>query len=96
MGYAQKVGFGTIMKRGRLAAEGLPNELVHGGFSLGVMPAQMLAQTRAEAKGALVFHAYAPISEFGGAWPQGVPVQIHIMDADDRSGVGRAAYPVDA
>ena len=50
VGYAKKVGFGTIVERGRLAAEALPNELVYGGFSLGVMPAQMLAQTRPGAR----------------------------------------------
>src|ERR671915_515836 len=54
VGYAKKVGFGTILERGRAAAEGLPNELVYGGFSLGVMPAQALAQTRPGAKGALL------------------------------------------
>jgi dienelactone hydrolase len=47
------------------------------------MPAQMLAQTRPGAKGALLFHAAIPLSEFGGAWPQGVPLQIHTMEADD-------------
>jgi dienelactone hydrolase len=81
-GYAQEVGFGTIMERGRVAAEGLPNELVYAGFSLGVLPAQMLAQTRPGAKGALLFHSCVPVSEFGEAWPAGVPVQIHAMDAD--------------
>jgi len=50
VGYAQEVGFDTIVERGRLAAESLPNELVYAGFSLGVMPAQMLAQTRPGAK----------------------------------------------
>lgn len=80
--YAQNVGFGAIMERGQSAAEGLPNTLVYGGFSLGVMPAQMLAQTRPGAKGALLFHACLPTSEFGGAWPAGVPVQIHGMDGD--------------
>jgi dienelactone hydrolase len=80
--YAQNVGFGAIMERGQSAAEGLPNTLVYGGFSLGVMPAQMLAQTRLGAKGALLFHACLPTSEFGGAWPAGVPVQIHGMDGD--------------
>jgi hypothetical protein len=39
VGYAKEVGFGTIAERGRLAADGLPNELVYAGFSLGVMPA---------------------------------------------------------
>src|SRR5439155_21609880 len=46
VGYAKQVGFGTIAERGRLAAEGLPNELVYAGFSLGVSPARVLAQTR--------------------------------------------------
>jgi dienelactone hydrolase len=80
--YAQEVGFGAIMERGRGAAERLPDGLVYAGFSLGVMPAQMLAQTRPGAQGALLFHACVLPSELGGAWPQGVPVQIHGMDAD--------------
>jgi dienelactone hydrolase len=46
------------------------------------MPAQRLAQTRAGAKGALFFHACLPVAEFGDAWPAGVPVQVHGMDAD--------------
>jgi dienelactone hydrolase len=81
--HAREVGFGSIMERGRLAAEGLTSELVYAGFSLGVMPAQMLAQSRPGAKGAQLFHACLPTSEFGGAWPPGVPVQIHGMDADE-------------
>jgi dienelactone hydrolase len=81
--YAQEVGFGTIGERGRLAADGLPNELVYAGFSLGVIPAQMLAQTRPGAKGALLFSAAIPASEFGGSWPQGVPLQIHMMEGDE-------------
>jgi dienelactone hydrolase len=83
VGYAKKVGFGAIGERGRLAADGLPNELVYGGFSLGAMPAQELAQTRPGAKGALLFHAAFPASEFGGSWPPGVPLQIHMMEDDE-------------
>jgi dienelactone hydrolase len=83
VGYARDVGFDTISERGRLAAEGLPNEIVYAGFSLGAMPAQMLAQTRPGAKGALLFHGCVPPSEFGGPWPQGVPLQIHLMEADE-------------
>ncbi len=83
VGYAREVGFDTIGERGRLAAEGLPNEIVYAGFSLGAMPAQMLAQTRPGAKGALLLHGCVPPSEFGGAWPQGVPLQIHLMEADE-------------
>ena len=60
----------------------LPNELVYGGFSLGVLPAQKLAQTRAGARGALLFYSAVPTSEFGSSWPAEVPVQVHGMDAD--------------
>jgi len=83
VGHAEQVGFRTIIERGRLAAEGLPSEIVYAGFSLGVMPAQMLAQTRPGAKGALFFHSCVPTSEFGGLWPAGLPLQIHTMDADE-------------
>jgi dienelactone hydrolase len=83
MAYAREVGFGTIMERGDQAAEDLPSELVYAGFSLGVMSAQKLAQTRPGAKGALLFSAAIPLSEFGGSWPEGVPLQIHLMEADE-------------
>ena len=83
VGYAQQVGFGTIIERGRLAAQSLPEEIVYAGFSLGVLPAQLLAQTRPGAKAAVLCHACVPASEFGGPWPKGVPVQIHAMEADE-------------
>jgi dienelactone hydrolase len=47
------------------------------------MPAQKLAQTRPGARGALLFSACLPTSEFATSWPDGVPVQIHAMDADE-------------
>ncbi|QGV79862.1 dienelactone hydrolase family protein [Streptomyces ficellus] len=81
-GYAGSVGFGTIIARGAAVAEGLPAELVYVGFSLGVLPAQKLAQTRPGAQGALLLEACVPVAEFGAAWPRDVPVQIHGMDAD--------------
>jgi dienelactone hydrolase/uncharacterized damage-inducible protein DinB len=82
--HAQEIGFDTVLERGRQAAEGLPEKLVYAGFSLGVMPAQMLAQTRPGANGALLFHGCLPTSEFrDGSWPRsGVPLQIHAMDRD--------------
>ena len=80
--YAGEIGFGEVMERGVAAANGLPDELVYAGFSLGVMSAQKLAQTRPGARGALLFHACLPSSEFGSGWPPEVPVQIHGMEAD--------------
>ncbi len=80
MAYVQQVGFGEIIERGTRAADELPRELVYAGFSLGVLPAQKLAQTRPGAQGALLF--YACVAAEFGSWPDGVPVQIHGMDAD--------------
>jgi dienelactone hydrolase len=82
MAYVQQLGFAEIIDRGERAANELPNELVYAGFSLGVVPAQKLAQTRAGARGALLFYSCVPMSEFGTSWPADVPVQIHGMDAD--------------
>jgi dienelactone hydrolase len=81
--YAGEVGFpDEVIARGVRAVEGLPAGLVYGGFSLGVLPAQFLAQTRPGARGALLFYSCVPVSEFGSDWPGGVPAQIHGMDAD--------------
>jgi dienelactone hydrolase len=83
MGYALQIGFpGEVLARGARAVDGLPAALVYAGFSIGVLPAQMLAQTRPGARGALLFYSCAPVAEFGPGWPEGVPVQVHGMDAD--------------
>ncbi|MCW2907556.1 MAG: dienelactone hydrolase [Actinomycetia bacterium] len=83
MRHAEEIGFpGEVIGRGVRAVEGLPADLVYAGFSLGVVPAQMLAQTRPGAQGALLFYSCVPVSEFGSAWPDGVPVQVHGMDND--------------
>jgi dienelactone hydrolase len=81
VGYARDTGFGTVLERGVRAADDLPSGLTYAGFSLGVMPAQKLAQTRPGAHGALLLEACLPPSEFG-SWPDGVHVQIHGMEAD--------------
>jgi dienelactone hydrolase len=80
--YAEQVGFPEIIRRGSAAAMELPADIVYAGFSLGVLPAQSLAQTRPGAAGAIFFHACVPPSEFGGPWPEAVPLQIHMMDSD--------------
>ena len=82
MAYARSVGFETILDRGVFAAESLAPELVYAGFSMGVMPAQKLVQTRKGARGALFFDSCLPVTEFGSEWPEGVPVQVHGMEAD--------------
>jgi dienelactone hydrolase len=82
MAFVEGVGFGEVIERGAAAARELPAEVVYLGFSLGVLPAQMLAQTRPGARGAVFVYACVPVTEFGEQWPKDVPVQVHGMDAD--------------
>ncbi|KQX50012.1 MULTISPECIES: dienelactone hydrolase family protein [unclassified Streptomyces] len=82
LGHARETGFDTLLARGERAAEGLPEALVLAGLSLGALPAQKLAQTRSGSLGAVLISACVPVDEFGPAWPAGVPVQVHAMDAD--------------
>jgi dienelactone hydrolase len=80
--HAKSLGFEALAAAGVAAADGLPNEMVYGGFSLGLMPAQQLAQQRPGARGALLYHGGIPITEFGEAWPEGVALQAHVMRDD--------------
>ena len=84
LAYVEGVGFEAVRDRGVEVARDLPADLVYAGFSLGVMAAQTLAQTRAGARGALLCYSCLPVSgEWAiGPWPDGVPVQIHGMDSD--------------
>ena len=69
----------------------LPTDIVYAGFSLGVLHAQSLAQTRPGARGSILFHGCLPTSEFESSWPEDVPLQIHMMDRDPW---GEEDYPV--
>jgi len=82
MAFAGEAGFGVLAERGLVAAEPIDPEVVYAGFSFGVMVAQHLAQTRPGARGALLMYSCLPVSEFGDAWPEGVPVQVHGKDGD--------------
>ncbi len=84
MAYVESVGFEALRERGVRVAADLRSDLVYAGFSFGVVPAQTLAQTRPGARGAVLCYSCLPVSgEWAiGAWPEGVPVQIHGMDAD--------------
>jgi len=82
MEFAREAGFGALAARGVAAAQGADAASVYAGFSFGVMVAQQLAQTRPGARGALLVYSCLPVSEFGNAWPEGVPVQVHGKEAD--------------
>ena len=81
--HARRIGFEVITQRGVDVATLLRRELVYAGMSLGVVPAQTLAQTRRGARALVSLHSAIPPSEFGAPWPQGVPMQIHTMDHDE-------------
>jgi dienelactone hydrolase len=82
MAFARETGFGALAERGVAAAEGIRDDAVYAGFSFGVSVAQQLAQTRPGAGGALLMYSCFPVSEFGTAWPDGVPVQVHGKEGD--------------
>ncbi len=81
--FARETGFDTIRERGAAAADALGPGLVYAGFSFGVTIAQQLAQTRPDARAALLMYSCLPVAEFGKAWPDGVPVQIHGKEGDE-------------
>lgn len=70
LSHAEELGFAQVTERGVRAVEGLPAELVYAGFSLGVLPAQMLAQTR---PGALGHCSSTPASRCRSSAPRGQP-----------------------
>jgi dienelactone hydrolase len=82
-GFAREAGLDTLRERAAAEADELGPELVYGGFSFGVTIAQLLAQTRPGARGALLMYSCIPVTEFGTAWPEGVPVQIHGKEGDE-------------
>jgi dienelactone hydrolase len=88
MAHSEEIGGPmAIVERARVAVESLPREVVYIGFSLGVLPAQSLAQTRPGARGAVLCYAALPLGRWGdnwpAAWPDGVRLQLHILAGDE-------------
>jgi dienelactone hydrolase len=80
--HAERVGFEEIADRGAACADELDNRFVVAGFSLGVVPAQKLAQTHPAATGAILYHGAVPLTMFGDGWPDGVALQLHLTEHD--------------
>jgi dienelactone hydrolase len=82
--FVQSLGDDELDKRADAAVADLPAGIVYGGFSFGGATAQAYAQTRPGARGALLYESCVPITgEWAfGPWPDGLPVQIHGMEAD--------------
>jgi dienelactone hydrolase len=95
MAHAEAIGFPlAIVDRARAAVESLPSEVVYVGFSLGVLSAQSLAQTRPGARGAVLCYSALPLGEWGdnwpASWPAGVRLQLHITEGDEDFGFAQA------
>ncbi|MBE2315954.1 dienelactone hydrolase family protein [Solirubrobacter sp. CPCC 204708] len=82
LAHAEAIGFPTLLERGRRAADALAADLVYIGFSLGALPAQLLAQTRPGASAAVLAHSCVPPAKFGGEWPAEIPLQLHLTEHD--------------
>jgi dienelactone hydrolase len=88
MAHSEEIGGPTaIVDRARAAVESLPSEVVYVGFSLGVLSAQSLAQTRPGARGAVLCYSALPLGQWGddwpATWPDGVRLQLHILEGDE-------------
>jgi dienelactone hydrolase len=88
MAHAEAAGGpSAVVERARAAVALLPGALFYVGFSLGVLAAQSLAQTRAGARGAVLCYSALPLGRWGDAWPatwpDGVRLQLHILDGDE-------------
>lgn len=79
--HAEALGFAEVVARGEAAVADLPSDLVYVGISLGVLPAQRLAQDRPGARAVVLLEGGVPVPTFG-VWPDGLPLQIHAR-ADD-------------
>lgn len=80
--HAEAVGMLVVAERGAAAVADHSDGLVTAGFSLGVLPAQLVAQTRAGVRGALLYSSAVPASFFSPSWPAGVGLQMHLVEDD--------------
>ena len=79
--HAEGIGMSNVVVRGEKAVAGDP-AVVYAGFSLGSLPAQVLAQTRPAALGCVLFHGGQPAGAVGPGWPPAVPLQLHYAQDD--------------
>lgn len=81
--FEEQLGWDEMIARSEAAIAPLPPAVVIGGFSLGAVYAQRLAQTRAGALGALLYHGGDnPPDAFEVPWPEGVELQVHVSEGD--------------
>lgn len=81
--YRDEVGIPALTARAHEAVADLGEDLVYAGISMGAVPAELLAATRPGARGAILVQGALPLEFIGaGAWPQDLPVQLHVTERD--------------
>lgn len=80
--HAETIGLDTLLEYGASVASTTDAPFATVGFSIGVLPAQHLAQTHSRAVGAVLCHAAVSLGTFADTWPGEVGLQIHTAAAD--------------
>jgi dienelactone hydrolase len=81
--HRDELGIPTLIQKAGKILEGLPEDLVYAGFSMGASTAHYFAVTRPEARGVLLMHGTASPESLGDAtWPSQLVAQLH-KKADD-------------
>lgn len=80
--HAQQVGFDTLAERGLQVVDEADGDVAVIGLSLGVVPAQIAAQTRTTVVAAGLVSACLPVTHAAPSWPDDTPVQVHLMERD--------------
>ena len=81
--HRDQLGIPALIQKAGEFLEGLPEDLVYAGFSMGASTAHYFAVTRPDTRGALLMHGTAPPQTLGGAeWPRAAPAQLHYAEGD--------------
>jgi dienelactone hydrolase len=80
--HVERVGFPALMTAALEGVADLPDGFVAAGFSNGAGMAEFVA-TQRRCAGVMLFSGALPPAMLGvGAWPSGVPVQLHVAEGD--------------
>ena len=81
--FAQSIGHDALEEAAHLLARRHRGADVLVGFSLGTMPAQLLAQDRRRMRACMLVGGALPPAALGGVWRHEVALQIHVADPDE-------------
>lgn len=81
--HAQRIGHDAIEEVARRAARMHRTADVTIGFSLGVFPAQLLAQELRRVRACALVGGAIPPESLGGDWRHEVALQVHVADPDE-------------